>query len=82
MSESSFVVRANVGNLGWVVRFSNHELGETPVGPRLAKGERFPSEIGTHFDFKEDAEVACKRWAEWYCKQPYLKKKRKSKYVA
>jgi len=82
MSESSFIVRASVGNLGWVVRYSHEGMGESPVGPRLAKGTRFPTEIGTHFDFKEDAEEACVSWEEWYNKQPYLSKKRKAKYVA
>ena len=41
--------------MGWIVR-SQGPLGESPVGPRLAKGTRFPNEIGTSFDLKEDAE--------------------------
>lgn len=53
-----------------------------PVGPRLSKGARYPNEIGTNFDIKEDAVIACERWAEWYNKQPYLSKKRKAKYVS
>jgi hypothetical protein len=83
MDDPIFVVRASLGNLGFDVRYLSHTgMGEMPVGPRLAKGTRFPNEIGTHFDFKEDAEIACKSWAEWYNKQPYLGKKRKAKYVA
>tara|TARA_B100001093_G_C26629138_1_gene928070 strand:- start:586 stop:834 length:249 start_codon:yes stop_codon:yes gene_type:complete len=82
MNSPTFVVRPNFGNLGWVVRFSHDDMGEAPVGPRLAKGTRYPNEIGTHFDFKEDAESACKSWAEWYNSQPYLSKKRKAKYIA
>jgi hypothetical protein len=78
----NFVVRGDLGSLGWVVRFSHESMGEMPVGPRLAKGTRFPNEIGTHFEIKEDAKIACDRWSEWYHKQPYLSKKRKSKYVA
>jgi hypothetical protein len=78
---SSFVVRGDLRSLGWVVKFSNL-IGEVPVGPRLAKGTAFPTEIGTHFEIKKDAEIACKSWDEWYHKQPYLSKKRKAKYVA
>lgn len=81
MSDITFVVRADLGNLGWVVR-SQSILGEGPVGPRLAKGSYFPTEIGTSFEIKEDAEIACKRWHEWYYGQSYLSKKRKNKYLA
>ena len=48
----------------------------------VPKGTRFPSEIGTSFDNKEDAEIAAKRWDEWYHSQSYLKKKQKAKYLA
>ena len=82
MNQPCFVVRPAVRNLGWEVRFFNEELGESPVGPRLAKGTRYPNEIGTHFDFKEDAEIASRSWTDWYNKQPYLSKKLKAKYIA
>lgn len=80
-SELTFVVRADLGNLGWIVR-SQSLLGEGPVGPRLAKGTRFPNEIGVSFDLKEDAKIAAERWSEWYYSQPYLSKKRPKKYIA
>ena len=76
----SFVAR--MGDNGWVVRLSHNEMGETPVGPRLAKGSRYPSEIGVVFDEKSEAEQAAKKWEEWYFSQPYLTKKRKAKYIA
>ncbi len=78
----NFVVRGDLRSLGWVVKFSHEAMGEMPVGPRLAKGTRFPNEIGINFEVKKDAEIACKRWDEWYNKQPYLSKKRKAKYVS
>lgn len=81
MSDLSFVVRGDLRNMGWIVR-TQSELGEGPVGPRLAKGVRFPNEIGTSFENKSDALRACESWKEWYNSQPYLKKKRKTKYVA
>lgn len=83
MSELTFVVRGDLRNMGWAVR-THSLLGEGAVGPRLAKGTRFPSEIGTSFDIKEDAEIACERWDEWYNSQPYFKshKKNNMKYVA
>ena len=80
-SDLTFVVRPDLGNLGWIVR-SQTLLGEGPVGPRLAKGTRFPNEIGVHFDIKQDAENAAKSWSEWYYSQPYLSKKRPKKYIA
>lgn len=81
MSDITFVVRADLGNLGWVVR-SHGALGEGPVGPRLAKGSYFPNEIGTYFEIKADAETAAKSWHDWYYGQSYLSKKRKNKYLA
>ncbi|MBL18683.1 MAG: hypothetical protein CMC82_02490 [Flavobacteriaceae bacterium] len=68
--------------MGWEVRLAQESLGEGAVGPRLAKGTRFPNEIGTFFENEEDAKIAACRWAEWYNKQPYLTKKRKAKYIA
>ena len=50
-------------------------IGEGPVGPRLAKGTRFPFEIGVDFDSKADAEKAAEEWEKWYYSQPYLKRK-------
>lgn len=81
-SDVTFVVRPDLGNLGWQVRLSHRTMGDMPVGPRLSKGSRYPNEIGTFFDIKEDAVIACERWGEWYNKQPYLSKKRKAKYVS
>jgi hypothetical protein len=81
MNDLTFVVRGNLRNMGWIVR-SQGPLGESPVGPRLAKGTRFPFEIGVDFDSKEDAERAAKEWDKWYYSQPYLKKKRPNKYIA
>ena len=82
MNSPNFVVRPALGNLGGEVRFFHDGMGDMPVGPRLAKGSVYPTEIGTHFDFKGDAEDACKSWAKWYDDQPYLKKKTKAKYLA
>ena len=84
MNKLTFVVRADLGNLGWVVKASHEEMGEIPVGPRLAKGTRFPTEIGTSFENKNDALRACEVWDEWYNNQPYVKKppKQKAKYLA
>jgi len=69
--------------MGWAVR-THSLMGEGAVGPRLAKGTRFPNEIGTFFDIKEDAEIACQRWHKWYYEQSYFKSSRKKnmKYVA
>lgn len=77
----TFVVQPDLGNLGWIVR-SQGALGEGSVGPRLAKGTRFPMEIGVNFGNKQDAEKAAHDWHEWYYSQPYLSKKRKNKYLA
>lgn len=84
MSKPTFVVRGDLGNLGWVVKLSHETMGEVPVGPRLAKGTRFPTEIGTSFENKSDALRACEVWDEWYFSQPYVKKapKQKAKYLA
>lgn len=84
MSKTTFVVRADLGNLGWLVRLSHETMGEVPVGPRLAKGTRFPNEIGTFFENKSDALRACEVWDEWYFNQPYMKKPKKqtAKYLA
>ena len=67
--------------MGWTVKFLG-VLGESPIGPRLAKGGRYPSEIGTSFENKNDALRACEKWNEWYYSQPYLNKKQKTKYLA
>lgn len=79
MSELAFVVRK--GNKGWVIR-SQTILGESPVGPRLAKGTAFPQEFGLTFADRREAESVAKKWEEWYYGQSYLRKKRKSKYLA
>jgi hypothetical protein len=79
MSDLNFVVRK--GDEGWVIR-SQTELGENPVGPRLAKGTDFPSEFGLKFTDKREADAVAQKWTEWYHGQPYLKKKRKNKYLA
>jgi hypothetical protein len=81
MNDLTFVVRGDLRNMGWIVR-SQGPLGEGPVGPRLAKGTRFPLEIGINFDLKQDAEKAAEEWENWYYSQPYLKKKRPNKYIA
>ena len=81
-SNPTFVVRGNLDKMGWEVRISHEGMGESPVGPRLAKGTPFPREIGVHFEKKSDALRACERWTDWYLGQPYLKKKRKAKYLA
>ena len=62
----------------------SHELGEMPVGPRLAKGTRFPREIGLSFRTKKETEQAAEKWTAWYESQPYVKKggQKKIKYVA
>ena len=78
----TFVVRRSLRNLGWDVRASHEAMGDMPVGPRLAKGVRYPNEIGTTFENKGDAERAAVSWADWYNNQPYLSKKRKTKYLA
>lgn len=80
MSSPSFVVRKE--DIWWVVRLSHEGMGEMPVGPRLAKGTDFPRQIGTSFESQQDAEDAAEKWTEWYMSQPYLKKKRKAKYIA
>tara|TARA_Y100001937_G_scaffold104223_1_gene144041 strand:+ start:897 stop:1145 length:249 start_codon:yes stop_codon:yes gene_type:complete len=82
MSDPTFVVRGDLGTMRWVIRLSHEGMGESPVGPRLAKGTPFPKEIGTHFEKKCDALRACEKWTDWYLGQPYLKKKRKAKYIA
>ena len=81
MSNPTFVARK--GKQGWTVALS-HELGEMPVGPRLAKGTRFPREIGLSFKTKQETDEAADRWTEWYKSQPYVKKgmQKKIKYVA
>ena len=79
MSDLNFVVRE--GDKGWVIR-SQNALGESPVGPRLAKGTNFPSEFGLSFTDKREADAVAKKWSDWYHGQPYLKKKRKNKYLA
>ena len=61
MNDLAFVVRGDLRNMGWIVR-SQGPLGEGPVGPRLAKGTRFPLEIGINFDLKQDAERAAEEW--------------------
>lgn len=82
MSELSFVVRPGLRGMGWTVR-SHGVVGEGAIGPRLAKGTKFPMEIGIDFDIKQDAERAAEQWTEWYYSQPYLKKKQKTmKYIA
>lgn len=78
----SFVVRGDPNNFGWQVRYSHQGMGEMPVGPRLAKGTRYPNEIGVLFEDKGDAERAAQQWETWYISQPYLSKKRKAKYIA
>lgn len=82
MNSLTFVAKPAIRNMGWEVRIVQESMGEGAVGPRLAKGTRFPNEIGTSFDTEEDAKIAACRWAEWYNKQPYLTKKRKAKYIA
>jgi hypothetical protein len=84
MSKLTFVVRSDLGNLGWIVKASHDEMGEIPVGPRLAKGTRFPNEIGTSFENKSDALRACSSWRDWYENQPYVKKApgKRAKYIA
>jgi hypothetical protein len=72
---SDFVVRE--GELGWTVRFSHKYMGEGPIGPRLARGTRYPSEIGVNFLEREDAEVALREWDEWFTGQPVMKKKKR-----
>lgn len=81
MSDLIFVVRRKTNATGWIIR-SQSILGEKPVGPRLAKGTAFPSEFGLNFKTKVEAEQVAEKWNEWYHGQPYLKKKRKAKYVA
>lgn len=82
MSDLSFVVRGDLFSMGWVVR-THSSMGEGAVGPRLAKGVRFPNEIGTSFENKSDALRASESWNDWYYSQPYNKKARKNmKYVA
>ena len=72
---SKFVVRE--AELGWTVRFSHEYMGEGPVGPRLARGTRYPSEIGVNFMEREDADAAALDWGEWYTGQPVLKNKKR-----
>lgn len=80
MSSITFVVRK--GDKGWVIR-SQGLLGDGPVGPRLAKGTEFPSEFGTKFNTKLEADMVCQKWNDWYHNQPYTKKRQKAlKYVA
>lgn len=78
-SDITFVVRK--GDEGWVIR-SQSVLGEGPVGPRLAKGTDLPTEYGMRFNTKQEADAVCQKWKDWYYSQPYLKKKRKNKYLA
>ena len=77
----TFVVRRQSDDKGWIIR-SQGVLGESPVGPRLAKGTNFPSEFGMVFQDKREADTVAKKWEEWYYGQSYLRKKRKSKYLA
>lgn len=81
MSDLTFVVRRKSDDKGWIIR-SQSVLGESPVGPRLAKGSAFPSEFGLIFNTKLEADMVAEKWSEWYYGQSYLKKKRKSKYLA
>lgn len=81
MSDLTFVVRRKADNAGWIIR-SHSVLGDGPVGPRLAKGSAFPSEFGMEFKTSEEAHVMAEKWNCWYRNQSYLKKKRKSKYLA
>lgn len=81
MNSVTFVVRPKSNDTGWIIR-SHTILGEGPVGPRLAKGSEFPSEFGLTFKTKQEAEQVAERWNNWYHNQPYLKKKRKAKYLA
>ena len=79
MSSLAFVVRK--GDEGWVIR-SQNVLGESPIGPRLARGTNLPIEFGTKFNTKKEADMVAEKWSEWYHGQPYLKKKRNNKYLA
>jgi len=81
MSDLTFVVRRQSDDKGWIIR-SQGVLGESPVGPRLAKGSAYPSEFGLVFNTKSEADEMAQRWTDWYYGQSYLKKKRKSKYLA
>lgn len=78
-NDLTFVVRES--DEGWVIR-SQSILGEGPVGSRLAKGTNLPTEYGVRFNTKQEAELVAKKWDDWYHGQPYLKKKRKNKYLA
>lgn len=80
MSDLTFVVRQKTNGTGWIIR-SQSVLGEGAVGPRLAKGSEYP-ELEQVFKTRSEAEKVAKNWTEWYYGQPYLKKKRKSKYLA
>ena len=81
MSDLTFVVRQKTNGTGWIIR-SQSALGEGAVGPRLAKGSAYPSEFGIIFDTIAEAKETAEEWTKWYYGQPYLKKKRKSKYLA
>lgn len=81
MSDLTFVVRKKSDGNGWIIR-SHSILGEGSVGPRLAKGSAYPSEFGLIFDTMAEAKETAQKWTDWYYGQNYLKKKRKSKYLA
>jgi len=81
MSDLTFVVRKKSDGNGWIIR-SHNILGEGAVGPRLAKGSAYPSEFGLIFDTMAEAKETADKWTKWYYGQNYLKKKRKSKYLA
>lgn len=80
MNDLTFVVRKKSDGNGWIIR-SHSILGEGAVGPRLAKGSTYP-EFEQVFKTEAEAKKVAKNWTDWYYGQTYLKKKRKSKYLA
>lgn len=80
MTDLTFVAREKSGGTGWIIR-SQGLLGEGAVGPRLAKGGEYPN-YECEFNTLEEAQKVAKKWNDWYNGQSYLKKKRKTKYLA
>ncbi len=63
----------------WTVRYWNIVMGEQPVGPRLARGDTFPT-LATWSKTKMEGEELCKRWKMWLKDRPKRKMPRKKVY--
>lgn len=61
------------------VRYWNAVMGEQPVGPRLARGDTFPT-LATSAKTKMEGEELCQRWKMWLMARPKRKMPRRKVY--